>query len=90
MDELIALLERYSTIPNEGESFEDIVKSYDKIIEILKQYAEIKQKVEEYHRKTTKEKPIETTIELQMDLKALAAHQRCLANQVLDIVDETN
>lgn len=49
MDELIALLERYSTIPNEGESFEDIVKSYDKIIEILKQYDKIKTIVDDYY-----------------------------------------
>ena len=49
MEELIALLERYSTIPNEGEDFNDIVKSYDEIIEILKRYSEIKKIVDEFN-----------------------------------------
>ena len=60
----------------------------ENIIRYLKQYSEIRQKVDEFHRKTTKEKPIETAIELQMYLKELESHERCLANQVLDIFNE--
>lgn len=65
-------------------------KDAENIIRYLKQYSEIRQKVEEFHRKTTKEKPIETAIELQTYLKELEAHERCLANQVLDIFSEVN
>lgn len=64
------------------------VATIEDAIAIIKKYAEIRQKVEEFHRKTTKEKPIETATELQMYLKELEAHERCLANQVLDIFDE--
>lgn len=60
----------------------------ENIIRYLKQYSEIKQKVDEFHRKTTKEKPIENALELQMYLKELESHERCLANQVLDIFNE--
>lgn len=59
-------------------------------ITMIKKYVEIRQRVEEFRRKTTKEKPIETLIELQMYLKELEAHERCLANQVLDIFNEVN
>lgn len=65
-------------------------KDAENIIRYLKQYSEIRQKVEEFHRKTTKEKPIETAIELQTYLKELEAHERCLANQVLDIFSEVD
>lgn len=60
-------------------------KDAENIISYLKQYSEIKKIVDEFYRKTTKEKPIETSVELQMYLKEYDAHQLCLANQLLDI-----
>lgn len=57
-------------------------------ITIIKKYAEIVHKVEEFNRKTTPRKHIETNLELQMSLKELEAHTMCLANQVRDIVGE--
>ena len=59
-------------------------------IAIIKKYADIRQKVEEFNRKTTPKKHIETTIELQEYLKELEAHTMCLANQVRDIVGEVD
>ena len=85
---------------------EDIVKCYFKddcnelypeefevirdAIPHLKKYAEIKAKVDEYIKKTKKDKPIENLSELEEQLKELRAHQLCLANQVLDIFAEEN
>ena len=57
---------------------------------MIKQYSEIKKIVDEFYRKTNKEKPIETVIELQTYLKKLEAHERCLANQLLDIFKEAD
>jgi len=88
INNLIEILARYSTIPNDGESFDDIVKAYDEIIRILNQYAEIKLCVDEFYKKTAKEKPIETPIELSLHLKTMEAHERCLANQLLGIFKE--
>ncbi len=84
MEELIYELE-IGKPTFDGEDVNYNVATIEDAITIIKKYAEIKQKVEEFHRKTTKEKPIETAIELQTYLKELEAHERCLANQVLDI-----
>lgn len=84
MEELIYELE-IGKPDYDGEDVNYNVATIEDAIAIIKKYAEIKQKVEEFHRKTTKEKPIETAIELQTYLKELEAHERCLANQVLDI-----
>lgn len=84
MEELIHALEMGKP-DYDGEDVNYNVATIEDAIAIIKKYAEIKQKVEEFHRKTTKEKPIETAIELQTYLKELEAHERCLANQVLDI-----
>lgn len=66
------------------------LKDTERIIKILEQYAEIKLRVAEFYEKTKKEKPVETPIELEMYLKLLEAHERCLANQVLDITGRNN
>ena len=65
-------------------------KDAENIIRCLKQYSEIKKIVDEFRRKTTKEKPIETPVELQMYLKEYDAHELCLANQLLDIFSEVD
>lgn len=65
-------------------------KDAENIIRYLKQYSEIKKIVDEFHRKTTKEKPIETSVELQGYLKEYDAHALCLANQLLDIFKEAD
>ena len=65
-------------------------KDAENIIRYLNQYSEIKKIVDEFYRKTTKEKPIETLVELQMYLKEYDAHERCLANQLLDIFKEAD
>jgi len=65
-------------------------KDAENIIGYLKQYSEIKKIVDEFHRKTAKEKPIETSTELQMYLKEYDAHELCLANQLLDIFSEVD
>lgn len=89
MEELIHELEMGK--PNyDGEDVNYNVATIEDAITIIKKYSEIKQKVEEFHRKTTPRKHIETNLELQMSLKELEAHERCLANQVLNIVDEVN
>ncbi len=87
MEELIHALEMGKP-DYDGEDVNYDVSTIEDAIVIIKKYAEIRQKVEEFYRKTTKEKPIETAIELQMYLKELEAHERCLANQVLDIFKE--
>lgn len=86
MEELIHALEMGKP-DYDGEDVNYDVATIEDAITIIKKYAEIRQKVEEFYRKTTKEKSIETAIELQMYLKELEAHERCLANQVLDIVN---
>lgn len=64
------------------------VATIEDAITIIKKYAEIVHKVEEFNRKTTPRKHIETNIELQMSIRELEAHTMCLANQVRDIVGE--
>ena len=65
-------------------------KDAENIIRYLNQYSEIKKIVDEFYRKTTKEKPIETPVELQGYLKEYDAHALCLANQLLDIFKEVD
>lgn len=65
-------------------------KDAENIIRYLNQYSEIKKIVDEFYRKTTKEKPIETPSELRIYLKKYDAHALCLANQLLDIFKEAD
>ncbi len=74
----------------DGEDTNYDVATIDNAITVVEKYVEIKKLVDEFHRKTIKEKPIETSIELQMYLKELEAHERCLANQVLNIFNEVD
>ena len=41
IDDVIAILERKTTVPNEGESFEDISEAFDSAIECLKAIKQI-------------------------------------------------
>lgn len=97
LDELIERLKNTAfdisaiTIDTDGSVHNNEKLTWDdteRIIKILEQYAEIKLRVAEFYEKTKKEKPVETSIELEMYLKLLEAHERCLANQVLDIFKE--
>jgi len=89
MEELIHALEMGKP-DYDGEDVNYDVATIENAIKYLKQYTEIKKVVDEFYRKTTKEKPIETAIELQMYLKELESHERCLANQVLSILSEVD
>lgn len=91
MENLIAQLEGIVKCYFEGGTTELYSWEFEVIrdaIPYLKKYAEIEAKVDEYKEKTKKDKSIESTSELSVRLKELAAHQRCLANQVLDIFAE--
>lgn len=87
MEELIHALE-IGKPAFDGEDVNYNVATIEDAIAIIKKYAEIVHKVEEFNRKTTPRKHIETNLELQMSLKELEAHTMCLANQVRDIVGE--
>lgn len=89
MEELIKTLE-LGKPSFDGEDVNYDVATIENAIAVIKKYAEIKKVVDEFHRKTTKEKPIETPIELRMYLKEREAHERCLANQVLSIFSEVD
>lgn len=89
MDELIHALE-IGKPAYDGEDVNYDVATIEDAITVIKKYAKIKKIVDEFYRKTTKEKPIETSVELQMYLKEYEAHERCLANQLLDIFNECN
>ena len=89
MEELIHALEIGKPAYDREDTNYDVA-TIEAAIAIIKKYAEIRQKVEEFRRKTTPKKPIETSSELQMYSKELEAHERCLANQVLDIFDEVD
>lgn len=89
MEELINELE-LGRPAFDGEDVHYDVATIEDAIAIIKKYAEIVHKVEEFNRKTTPRKHIETNLELQMSLKELEAHTMCLANQVRDIVGEVN
>lgn len=89
LEELIHALEMGKP-DYDGEDVNYNVATIEDAITIIKKYAEIVHKVEEFHRKTTPKKHIETAIELQMSLKELEAHTMCLANQVRDIVGEVD
>lgn len=89
MEELIKALE-IGKPSFDGEDVHYDVATIEDAIAIIKKYAEIVHKVEEFNRKTTPRKHIETNLELQMSLKELEAHTMCLANQVRDIVGEVN
>lgn len=89
MEELIKALE-IGKPSFDGEDVNYDVATIEDAITVIKKYAEIKKVVDEFYRKTTKEKPIETPTELRVYLEKLAAHERCLANQVLSIFSEVN
>ena len=89
MEELIRALE-LGKPAYDGEDTNYDVATIESAILVIKQYSEIKKIVDEFYRKTNKEKPIETVIELQTYLKKLEAHERCLANQLLDIFKEAD
>ena len=89
MEELIHALEMGKP-DYDGEDVNYDVATIEDAIKYLKQYAEIKKVVDEFYRKTNKGKSIETSTELQVYLKELASHERCLANQVLSILGEVD
>lgn len=89
MEELIHELEMGKP-GYDGEDINYNVATIENAITVIKKYTEIKKIVDEFYRKTTKEKPIETSVELQMYLKEYNAHGLCLANQLLDIFKETD
>ena len=87
MEELIKALE-LGKPAYDGEDTNYDVVTIESAISVIKQYAKIKKIVDEFYRKTNKEKPIETSTELQMYLKEYESHEMCLANQLLDIFRE--
>lgn len=87
MEELIHALEMGKP-DYDGEDVNYDVATIEGAIAIIKKYAEIKAKVDEYMEKTNKDKPVENHLELMVHLKELEAHQLCLANQVLEIFAE--
>lgn len=89
MEELIHELEMGKP-DYDGEDVNYNVATIENAITVIKKYAEIKKVVDEFYRKTTKEKPIETSVELQMYLKEYDAHELCLANQLLNIFSEVD
>lgn len=89
MEELIHELEMGKP-GYDGEDVNYNVATIENAITVIKKYAEIKKVVDEFYRKTAKEKPIETLVEMQMYLKEYEAHELCLANQLLDIFSEVD
>ena len=57
-------------------------------IAIIKKYAEIKKIVDKFYIKTKRDNSFNTTDELKGYLVEYRSHQLCLANQLLDILQE--
>lgn len=87
MEELICALEMGKP-DYDGEDVNYDVATIEDAIAIIKKYAEIKAKVDEYNEKLKKDRPVENHLELMVFLKELEAHQLCLANQILEIFEE--
>lgn len=74
----------------DGEAVNYDVATIEDAVEVIKQYVEIIRKVEEYYTKTKRDYSLNTVTvdEFKAYLKECESHQLCLANQILDILQE--
>ena len=87
IEELIKALE-LGKPAYDGEDTNYDVATIEDAIAIIKKYAEIKKKVEEFYTKTKRDHSINSADELKAYLTEYTSHQLCLANQLLDVMQD--
>ncbi len=87
LEELIHALEMGKP-DYDGEDVNYDVSTIENAVEVIKQYTEILRKVEEFYAKTKRDNSFNTVDELKAYLTEYRSHQLCLANQILDMLQE--
>ena len=72
----------------DGEDINYDVVTIENAVEVIRQYIEIIRKVEEFYTKTKRNNSFNNVDELKEYLQEYRSHQLCLANQILDMLQE--